>query len=119
MNFITFLKKINELSEYEWSAKITGKRDYLLILVDGGDVAIEYDNNMEDGVFQLFSLGGVKGKAIDLIYAFTQSKEPLNINEEDEKIAQSLFIRTYEDPIDVAHSVLTDNLYARMGIYAD
>lgn len=110
MDYITFLKKINELSEYEWSAKITERRDYFTIVQDGS-VAIVYDNKYQDGIFTLFNLGCVKGKEIDLIYAFAQSKDPFNANErEEELMMKSEIVKTYDDEFETFRSVVIDNI---------
>ena len=111
MNYIGFLKKINELTNNNWKARITDDRSHFVLLQNEDNIALSYDKVGSDSSYHLFNLGGVNSTALDLIYAFIQSKEPLQTDEEEENYAKWFgLVKNYPNKQAVAMSIMTDRL---------
>lgn len=111
MNYIGFLKKINELTKNNWKARIADDRSHFVMLQNEDNIAISYDKTDSDSSYHLFNLGGANSTALDVIYAFTKSKDPLEADEEEENYAKLFgLVKNYPNKQAVAMSIMTDRL---------
>lgn len=108
MDYITFLKKMNELTNNNWKARVADDRSHFVLLQNEDNIALSYDKG---GSYRLFNLGGINSTALDVIYAFTKSKDPLSTDAEEENYAELFgLVKAYPNKQAVAMSIMTDRL---------
>lgn len=111
MNYVNFLKQINNLDDGKWTADVSRERDFALIKNDIGIAIkiIKEDNGKVE--CELHELRGASNNKLDLIIQFVQGNDQLDVKEQNADTAEEYgLIKQFDTAADIAINFVKEQL---------
>lgn len=111
MNYVRFLKEMNNIENGNWKALVSRERDFVLIKTDCGPaIHVNRDDNGEIRC-SLYSLPGVEKESLDLVIDFVKSTNQLEVGEVTADIAEKFgMIKQFDNAGAVMISMIKEAL---------
>lgn len=111
MNYVNFLKQINNIECGNWKALVSRDRDMALITVDKTPAINVIKDDKGKIHCSLHSLIGIEIESLDLISEFVKGNDQLGVNEETAYIAEELgMIKRFDDAGELMINFIKESL---------
>lgn len=117
MNYVNFLKQMNNLDDDRWTADVSRERDFVLIKNDIGiAIKIDKDDNGKTNC-ELHELRGAKNERLDLIIQFVKSNDQLDVKDENVDTAEEYgLIKQFDDSGEIAMNFIRETILERTNL---
>ncbi|WP_203621863.1 hypothetical protein [Apilactobacillus nanyangensis] len=111
MNYVNFLKQINNIDGGNWTALASRERDFTLIMVNKQPAIHVIKDNKGKTHCPLYSLNGIEDESLDLVIEFVKSNGQLDANEATTDIAEQFgMIKQFDSAGEVMFSLIEEAL---------
>lgn len=111
MNYVNFLKQMNNIDCGNWTALVSRELDFTLIMVNKQPAIHVIKDNKGKTHCPLYSLNGIEDEALDLVIEFVKSNGQLDANEATTDIAEQFgMIKQFDSAADVMISLVKEAL---------
>lgn len=111
MNYVNFLKQINNIEGGNWKALVSRERDLALITVDKTPAINVIKDDKGKIHCSLHSLNGIENESLDLVIEFVKGNDQLGVNEETAYIAEEFgIIKRFDDAGELMFNFIKESL---------